>query len=69
MTYRSMIAAQPHAVARCLDAARLEVERADLAPFATGTIAVTGIGASFAASLPPSWRAAAAGRSRFVRST
>ena len=51
MTYRSMIAAQPHAVARCLDAARPEVERADLAPFATGTIAVTGIGASFAASL------------------
>jgi glutamine---fructose-6-phosphate transaminase (isomerizing) len=51
MTYRSMIAAQPDSVARCLEAARPEVERIDLKPFAAGTIAVTGIGASFAASL------------------
>jgi glucosamine--fructose-6-phosphate aminotransferase (isomerizing) len=51
MTYRSMIAAQPLSVARCLDAARPEVERSDHTPFAAGTIAVTGIGASFAASI------------------
>ena len=51
MTYRSMIAAQPDSVALCLAAAGPEVERADLAPFAAGTIAVTGIGASFAASI------------------
>jgi glucosamine--fructose-6-phosphate aminotransferase (isomerizing) len=51
MTYRSMIAAQPDTVAQCLKTARTEIERIDLAPFAHGTIAVTGIGASFAASI------------------
>jgi len=51
MRYRSMIASQPDSVARCLGAARVEVERIDPRPFATGLIAVTGIGASFAASV------------------
>jgi glucosamine--fructose-6-phosphate aminotransferase (isomerizing) len=51
MSFRSMIASQPESVARCLDAARTEVERIDLGPFASGLIAVTGIGASFAAAL------------------
>jgi glucosamine--fructose-6-phosphate aminotransferase (isomerizing) len=51
MRYRSMIAAQPESVARCLGAARSQVERIDLGPFATGLIVVTGIGASFAASV------------------
>lgn len=51
MRYRSMIAAQPESVARCLGAARSQVERIDPKPFATGLIAVTGIGASFAASV------------------
>jgi glucosamine--fructose-6-phosphate aminotransferase (isomerizing) len=51
MRYRSMIASQPESVARCLGAARSQVERIDPSPFATGLIAVTGIGASFAASV------------------
>lgn len=51
MSYRSMIASQPESVRRCLGAARSEVERIDLRPFASGLIAVTGIGASFAASV------------------
>jgi glucosamine--fructose-6-phosphate aminotransferase (isomerizing) len=51
MLYRSMIVSQPESVARCLGAARSQIERIDPNPFATGLIVVTGIGASFAASI------------------
>jgi glucosamine--fructose-6-phosphate aminotransferase (isomerizing) len=51
MRYRSMIASQPESVSRCLNAARAQVEAIDPTPFAAGLIAVTGIGASFAASV------------------
>ena len=50
MSYRAMIAAQPESVARCLDRAQSEVARLDIGPFASGLIAVTGIGASYAAA-------------------
>jgi len=62
MSYRSMIASQPESVARCLDAARSEVERIDLRPFASGLIAVTGIGASFVASVVVAGELARRGR-------
>jgi glucosamine--fructose-6-phosphate aminotransferase (isomerizing) len=51
MSYRAMIASQPESIARCLEAARAGVERLDLRPFASGLIAVTGIGASYAAAV------------------
>jgi glucosamine--fructose-6-phosphate aminotransferase (isomerizing) len=51
MSYRAMIASQPGSVARCLETARTEIERIDLRPFASGLIAVTGIGASYAAAI------------------
>ena len=51
MSYRSMIHSQAASIARCLETAQSEVACLDLQPFASGLIAVTGIGASFAASL------------------
>jgi glucosamine--fructose-6-phosphate aminotransferase (isomerizing) len=51
MRYRSMIASQPESVSRCVHAARAEANAIDPKPFATGLIAVTGIGASFAAAV------------------
>ncbi|MDQ6433834.1 SIS domain-containing protein [Mesorhizobium sp. LHD-90] len=50
MSYRSTVARQPESIAACIEAARGQVETLDLAPFSSGQIAVTGIGASFAAS-------------------
>jgi glucosamine--fructose-6-phosphate aminotransferase (isomerizing) len=50
MSYRSTIARQPESIAACLAAARAEIATLDLASFASGQIAVTGIGASFAAA-------------------
>lgn len=51
MSYRSTVARQPETLVHCLRAARAELEQIDLAAFASGLIAVTGIGASFAASI------------------
>jgi glucosamine--fructose-6-phosphate aminotransferase (isomerizing) len=62
MSYRAMIAAQPGSVARCLEAARSEVEGIDLRPFASGLIAVTGIGASYAAAVVVAGELARRGR-------
>jgi len=50
MSYRSTIARQPEAIANCITAAEAEIAGLDLKPFASGLIAVTGIGASFAAA-------------------
>jgi glutamine---fructose-6-phosphate transaminase (isomerizing) len=50
MRYRSTLARQPESIAACLAAARTEIAALDLAPFASGQIVVTGIGASFAAA-------------------
>ncbi|WP_119270228.1 SIS domain-containing protein [Taklimakanibacter deserti] len=50
MSYRSTIARQPESIAACLAAAQAEVATLDLEGLASGQIAVTGIGASFAAA-------------------
>lgn len=62
MSYRSTIARQPQSIAQCLDMARADVAGLDLAPFASGHIAVTGIGASFAASVVVAGELARRGR-------
>ncbi|MBM6595120.1 SIS domain-containing protein [Microvirga pudoricolor] len=50
MSYRSTIARQPESLRDCLNA-RAEIEKLDLEPLKTGLIAVTGIGASYAAAV------------------
>jgi glucosamine--fructose-6-phosphate aminotransferase (isomerizing) len=50
MSYRSTIARQPDSLRDCL-VARAELERIDLTPLTSGLVAVTGIGASFAAAV------------------
>ena len=50
MSYRSTVARQPESLKDCL-AAREELDGMDLSALATGLVAVTGIGASFAASV------------------
>lgn len=50
MSYRATIARQPQSLADCFAAAKRELTKLDLAPLKSGVIAVTGIGASFAAA-------------------
>lgn len=50
MSYRSTVARQPESLHDCL-VARDEIETIDLSPFRSGAVAVTGIGASFAAAV------------------
>jgi glucosamine--fructose-6-phosphate aminotransferase (isomerizing) len=50
MSYRSTIARQPESLKDCL-VARAEIEALDLEPLKSGLVAVTGIGASYAAAL------------------
>lgn len=51
MSYRSTVARQPEALADTFGAAHEELESLDLAALAGGVVAVTGIGASFAAAI------------------
>ena len=51
MSYRSTVARQAESLADTLEAARSELEGVDLASLATGVMAVTGIGASYAAAV------------------
>jgi glucosamine--fructose-6-phosphate aminotransferase (isomerizing) len=51
MSYRSTAARQPQSLADTLKAARAELMGMDLKPLASGVIAVTGIGASYAAAV------------------
>ena len=51
MSYRSTVARQSESLADTLDAARAELSELDLSPLASGLMAVTGIGASFAAAV------------------
>jgi glucosamine--fructose-6-phosphate aminotransferase (isomerizing) len=50
MSYRATIARQPQSLADSIAAAKSELTNLDLAPLKSGVIAVTGIGASFAAT-------------------
>lgn len=51
MSYRPTVARQPESLADTLEAARAELKSLDLSPLATGVVAVTGIGASYAAAV------------------
>lgn len=51
MSYRSTVARQPESLADTLAAAQAELAGMDLKPLASGVIAVTGIGASYAAAV------------------
>jgi len=51
MSYRSTVARQPEALADSLTAARAELSGLDLSHFGKGLMAVTGIGASYAAAV------------------
>jgi glucosamine--fructose-6-phosphate aminotransferase (isomerizing) len=51
MSYRSTVARQPESLADTLTAARAELAGLDLSPLASGIMAVTGIGASYAAAV------------------
>lgn len=50
MSYRATIARQPQSLADCIATATEELTALDLAPLQQGVLAVTGIGASFAAA-------------------
>jgi len=50
MSYRATIARQPQSLADCIATATEELAPLDLAPLKQGVLAVTGIGASFAAA-------------------
>jgi len=50
MSYRATIARQPQSLADCIATATEELAPLDLAPLQQGVLAVTGIGASFAAA-------------------
>lgn len=51
MSYRSTVARQPQSLADTLDAGYAELAALDLAGLSSGTVVVTGIGASFAAAV------------------
>lgn len=51
MSYRSTVARQPESLADTLSAAQVELAGMDLSPLASGVMAVTGIGASYAAAV------------------
>lgn len=51
MSYRSTVARQPESLADTLEAAQTQLSGMDLKPLASGVIAVTGIGASYAAAV------------------
>lgn len=51
MSYRSTVARQPESLRDTLTAAQAELAGLDLKPLASGVIAVTGIGASYAAAV------------------
>lgn len=51
MSYRSTVARQPQSLADCIKTASSQLENIDLTAFQSGLIGVTGIGASFAASV------------------
>lgn len=51
MSYRSTVARQPESLADSLAAARVDVAGLDVSKLGAGTLAVTGIGASFAAAV------------------
>ncbi|TYR34240.1 SIS domain-containing protein [Mesorhizobium microcysteis] len=51
MSYRSTVARQPESLADTLAAAQAELASLDLSPLSSGVMAVTGIGASYAAAV------------------
>ncbi len=51
MSYRSTVARQPESLRDTLTAAQAELAGLDLKPLASGVIAVTGVGASYAAAV------------------
>jgi glucosamine--fructose-6-phosphate aminotransferase (isomerizing) len=70
MSYRATIARQPQSLADSIATARSELTKLDLAPLKSGVIAVTGIGASFAAATVVSGELVRQGRRAFpVRCT
>jgi glucosamine--fructose-6-phosphate aminotransferase (isomerizing) len=50
MSYRATLARQPESIADCIATAKTELVALDIAPLKQGVLAVTGIGASFAAA-------------------
>ena len=65
MSYRATIARQPQSLADSIAAAKSELTNLDLAPLKSGVIAVTGIGASFAAATVVSGELIRQGRRAF----
>ena len=65
MSYRATIARQPQSLADSVAAAKSELTNLDLAPLKSGVIAVTGIGASFAATTVVSGELIRQGRRAF----
>ncbi len=65
MSYRAAIARQPQALADSIAAAKRALPSLDLAPLKSGVIAVTGIGASFAAATVVSGELVRRGRRAF----
>jgi glutamine---fructose-6-phosphate transaminase (isomerizing) len=66
MSYRATIARQPESLADSIAAAKSELTKLDLAPLKSGVIAVTGIGASFAAATVVSGELVRRGRRAFA---
>ena len=66
MSYRATIARQPQSLADCIAAAKRELTKLDLAPLKSGVIAVTGIGARFAAATVVSSELVRPGRRAFA---
>lgn len=66
MSYRSTVARQPEAIHDSIVAARAALEGTDLSAFANGLIAVTGIGASFAAAVVVAAELSRLGRRAFA---
>ncbi|TIP13063.1 SIS domain-containing protein [Mesorhizobium sp.] len=62
MSYRSEVARQPESIAACIRSARQGLASVDLSPFSSGLVAVTGIGASYAASVVVAGELARRGR-------
>jgi len=65
MSYRAEIARQPQSLADSIAAAKSELMKLDLTPLKSGVIAVTGIGASFAAATVVSGELVRRGRRAF----
>jgi glutamine---fructose-6-phosphate transaminase (isomerizing) len=65
MSYRATIARQPQSLADSIATAKSELTKLDLAPLKSGVIAVTGIGASFAAATVVSGELIRQGRRAF----